>query len=458
MTLDWLRPVDGSSLAVVRIAFGLIVVWEVWRYVDRGWIARYYLAPEVQFTYLLFPWVRAWPGDGMFVHFGVLALAGALVALGAWYRLAAWCTFVLLTYVFLLEQSRYLNHVYLMCLLAFLLAVVPAHRSWSLDAWRHGRQRPVPAWTVTTLRFQVGVVYAFAGLAKITPDWLHGRPLDRWLSERSDHTLLGPLIRLPDAHLLFSYGGLLVDLLAVPALLWRPTRGPAFAVLVAFHLANDQLFSIGVFPWLAIAVSTVFFAPDWPRRALGWLWTGRARPTRRDLDDRRGVAVRRLRSAERLALAVVGIFALAQLALPLRHHLYASDVAWSEEGHRFAWRMMLRSKRGDVRFTVVAPGGQTWLVDARDLLEPFQVGQATTRPDMILQLAHHLARSFAAEGHPDVAVHAIAYVRLNGRPAHLLIDPFVDLAREPRSWRAAHWILPRVPDDDHALAASKSGS
>lgn len=446
---------------MVRIAFGLIVVWEVWRYVERGRIARYYLAPDVQFTYLFFPWVRAWPGDGMVVHFALLALAGVLVALGAWYRAAAWSTFFLLTYVFLLEQSRYLNHVYLMCLLAFLLAVVPAHRTWSLDAWRRGRSRPVPVWALAVLRFQMGVVYAFAAIAKLNADWLSGSPMDRWLPARGDHPLIGPLTRLPDAHLLFSYGGLLVDLLAVPALLWRRSRGVAFVVLVAFHLANDQMFSIGVFPWLAIAATTAFFEPAWPRRVLAWLRLVRSRSTRPRpaAADRAGRALlRRPGAAERLGLVVLAVFALTQLALPLRHHLYASDVAWSEEGHRFAWRMMLRSKQGDVRFSVVDPGGQVWMVDARDLIEPFQVGQATTRPDMILQLAHHLVDRYAAAGHPDVAVHAIAYVRLNGRAAQLLIDPFVDLAREPRSWRAAPWILPRAPDAPQAVAASNSGS
>ncbi len=444
---------------MVRIAFGAIVVWEVWRYAERGWIERYYLAPEVQFTYLFFPWVRAWPGDGMLVHFALLALAGALVSIGAWYRVAAWATFVLLAYVFLLEQSRYLNHVYLMCLLAFLLAVVPAQRTWSVDAWRAGRDRPVPAWSMTIVRFQVGAMYAFAALAKLNPDWLAGMPMDRWLSSRGDLPVIGPLTRLPDAHLLFAYGGLAIDLLAVPALVWRRSRPYAFALLVAFHLANDQMFSIGVFPALAIAVTTSFFDHDWPRRALARL-TGRVagRVAGRS-SGTRAARGRALGSAERLALAVVALFALTQLALPLRHHLYPSDVAWSEEGHRFSWRMMLRSKRGDVRFAVVSPSRGTWLVDARDHLEPFQAGQATTRPDLILQLAHHLARHYASEGHPDVAVHAIAYVRLNGREPRMLIDPFVDLASERRTWRPAAWILPLAPDGPQpAVAASNNGS
>ena len=31
---------------------------------------------------------------------------------------------------------------------------------------------------------------------------------------------------------------------------------------------NASLFQIGVFPWVMIFLTTIFFAPDWPRRML----------------------------------------------------------------------------------------------------------------------------------------------------------------------------------------------
>ena len=37
--LSWgAQPVDGSALAVFRIAFGLLMLWEAWRYLNRGWV------------------------------------------------------------------------------------------------------------------------------------------------------------------------------------------------------------------------------------------------------------------------------------------------------------------------------------------------------------------------------------------------------------------------------------
>jgi vitamin K-dependent gamma-carboxylase len=47
---------------------------------------------------------------------------------------------------------------------------------------------------------------------------------------------------------LFSYGGLLFDLLVVPFLLFRHTRPLALLAAVGFHLMNSQLFTIGIFP------------------------------------------------------------------------------------------------------------------------------------------------------------------------------------------------------------------
>ncbi|MDB6039064.1 MAG: Vitamin K-dependent gamma-carboxylase [Verrucomicrobiales bacterium] len=64
---------------------------------------------------------------------------------------------------------------------------------------------------------------------------------------------------------LITYGGLLFDLFIVLFLLWRRTRPCAFIVAIAFHLTNNWLFDIGIFPWLAIVLTSLFFAPDWLR-------------------------------------------------------------------------------------------------------------------------------------------------------------------------------------------------
>ena len=139
-----LAPVDGASLAVFRICFGLLMLWDVWQYWANGWVASEYVEPTFHFTYFLFPFVRPWPGNGMYWHFGVLGLLAALMAVGLFYRLAAWGFFLGFTYLFLLDKTYYLNHNYLICLLSFVLAIVPAQSAWSLDAWRSHRKETRP--------------------------------------------------------------------------------------------------------------------------------------------------------------------------------------------------------------------------------------------------------------------------------------------------------------------------
>ena len=58
--------VDASSLAFFRISFGVVMLVEVWRFVDHGWIERYFIDPEFMFKYFGFGWVQPWPGDGMY--------------------------------------------------------------------------------------------------------------------------------------------------------------------------------------------------------------------------------------------------------------------------------------------------------------------------------------------------------------------------------------------------------
>jgi vitamin K-dependent gamma-carboxylase len=146
---------------------------------------------------------------------------------------------------------------------------------------------------------------------------------------------------------------------------------------------------------------------------------------------------------ERGVVALLALHLAVQIVFPLRHHLYPGDVAWTEEGHRFSWRMKLRSKSHDLSLFVTDPTtGMTWKVDPRDYLQGWQEGEVAGRPDMILQLAHHAAEDFRQRGYPTVEVRARALTSLNGRRKQDLIDPSVDLATRHRSVWPADWILP----------------
>ncbi|WP_434423142.1 HTTM domain-containing protein [Nannocystis pusilla] len=432
--------VDIASLACFRVLFGLLMFVEVWS--DLADIGEFYVAPEFHFTFYGLSWVRPLAGDGMYVVFGVLGLAALCVTIGLCYRLAAAVFFVGISYVFLVEQALYLNHIYLIALISFLMIFVPAHRALSVDAWLRPQLRAdaAPAWALWLVRAQIGIPYFYAGLAKLNPDWLRGEPMRMWLIQREELPVAGWLLREWWAPYFFSWGGLVFDLLVVPALLWRRTRVIAYVLALCFHLINTAVFSIGIFPWVMIAATTIFFEPGWPRRLRNRAaaFVG-APPSPAPI---LAWPPARLGRAQEATLAALAIYVGWQLLFPLRHWLYPGDVAWTEEGHKFAWRMKLRDKDGYVRFFATDPElGATWKIDLTGRLPGWQREEMGGRPEMILQYARFLADDLRARGHAAIEVRVVALVSLNGRTPQPLVDPTVDLAHVEPSLLPSPWIL-----------------
>jgi hypothetical protein len=432
--------VDGSSVAVFRFVLGLVIAFEVLTLFQKGWIAEFWINPVFRFSYPGFEWVRALPQPWLQGVVALLGVAALFLALGLVHRVAAWCVFLLFTYQFLLEATRYLNHHYAASLFAFLLCIIPVANTWSVDR-SLGLVRgdtTVPLWSVWLLRFQVGVVYVYGGLAKLQGDWLAGQPVESWMSRRTHIPFVNFLIERGWEVPFYSYGGLLFDLLVVPALLWRRTRAVAFVVMLAFHLLNESLFNIGTFPWMMMGLTTVFLAPTWPRKLLRTLLPERLAAPGRPASDSVAEGGRAL---SRLAFSGIVVYVAVQCLWPARSHLYPGNALWREQAQLFSWRMMLREKTGETGMRVVTDRGVDTL-QLSMILRPWQVHPVGTRPFLTLQLAHYLADYYRGNGYNDVHVYADSWISLNGRPPQLMIDPRADLAVEPQSVRPATWIVP----------------
>ncbi|MEO7035181.1 MAG: HTTM domain-containing protein [Polyangiaceae bacterium] len=434
------RPVDAASVAAFRILFGGLMVLSTVRFFGRGWIAEDYAKPHWFFPYWGFAWVHPFSVAGMYALYGVIALSALAVLLGVAYRAAAAVFALSFSYAHLCDKSNYLNHYYLVSLIACLFVLLPLEREFS---WR-ARSRPserrgrVRAWVLYLLRFQIGVVYVFGGLGKLGSDWLlHGEPLHLWLAMSAELPVLGRLLVEPRAGLALSWAGALFDLSIVPLLCWRVTRTPAYVVLVVFHVLTALLFQIGMFPWIMIISATLFLDPSWPR-ALARRWSGAGVAAVPD-----GVAGAPLGVAARVLAAV---YATYQILTPLRSLLYPGNTLWTEEGFRFSWKVMLIEKVGTLDLDVVDASGGRYTVSPSQYLTPFQARMTATQPDMILEFAHYVARDFEAHGHGAVRVYADSQVSFNGRRHHRLIDPKRDLTREVDCLSHQTFILP-APDE-----------
>jgi vitamin K-dependent gamma-carboxylase len=436
-------PIDLASLALFRICFGGLMLWHILQYLLGGRLEREYLTPVFFFKYPGFEWVHVGSRPVMILLFTGLAAAAVLIALGLFYRLAVAAFFLGITYVFLLDAADYQNHIYLLCLLSFLMIWLPLHRAFSLDARRKPalRSETAPAWVLWLLRFQVALPYFFGGVAKLNADWLlRAQPMRLWMGEGTE----GSIARLLPpgwGSYAMSWGGVLFDLGVVPALLWRRTRIPALLLAVAFHLTNSMIFSIGIFPWLMIAAALLFLPPDWPRRA--YLLQARATGRKARRKDRPTGPMR----ASGTTYAFLAAWVAVQLLLPLRHFLYPGNVDWTEEGHRFSWRMKLRDKRGSLSFLAVDPASKRAiaLTGVEAALTPDQRDMMIHDPDMMRQFAHFVTEQLREAGHGHLEVRVESSLSLNQRPRQEIVDPKVDLAAQEWSLAAAHWILPLRP-------------
>jgi vitamin K-dependent gamma-carboxylase len=436
-----LELVDSASLNVFRAAFGMLLLAETFRFFAHGWISDHYLTPELLFKYDGLEWVAPWPGSGLYWHFGVMGVLAAMIAVGFVYRIAAIGFSLAFAYVFLLEQSSYLNQYYLVLSVAFILCFVPAERGWSIDARLARTPGPqgVPRWAVWALRLQFEVMLVYAGLVKINDDWLRGAPLGMWLDAYAHWPLVGPLLQLPWVGVAAAWAVMLLHIAGALLLLHRRYRFAMFLVYVVFHLISAILFQIGLFPWLMLAGTLMFFDPGWPRKVRSWLDGIEPVALHRAPVSRRGAA------PGMLTLVLLAIFFALQLLMPLRSALYPGDVAWTGEGEWFAWRMKLDDKRAEARFIVTDPEtGRRWEVDPARHLRARQVEMMAPRPAMIVQFAKHLEQTWVArEGVRDVEVRAVVMSSLNGRPAAPLIDPNVDLTDVSQTSSPRAWILPR---------------
>jgi hypothetical protein len=248
--------------------------------------------------------------------------------------------------------------------------------------------------------------------------------------------LVGPLLEQRWVAYSAAWAGFLFDTTIVLFLLSRRLRPFAYGVVVGFHAATFALFPIGMFPVIMVTAALVFFDPGWPR----WL-VGRMRAP---------VMVRPVLAPPgrkaRLVLGAAVAYGIVQILFPLRTHLYGGNVLWHEQGMRFSWRVMAREKNGSVLFVVRSrETGREWHVPPRQYLTALQEREMSVQPDLILQLAHRIARDFEAQGKGPVEVHADARVSLNGRSAEIFVDPDVDLAREEDGIGPKRWIL-AAPD------------
>lgn len=440
------KQVNIAPLVVFRIIFGALMLFGVLRFISKGWVAELYINPQFHFTFYGFDWIKVLPGNWMYLPFILMFFASIGILLGAFYRIAAILFFVCFTYVELLDKSFYLNHYYFVSLIAFLLIFLPANRNFSLDAARKPeiQSKEVSFWTIWIIRFQLGIVYWFAGYAKLNSDWLfEAQPLKIWLQAYRDLPIVGSLFATSFLAFAFSWFGCIYDLTIPFFLSAQKTRKYGYFVVIIFHLVTWLLFPIGVFPWVMIFSTLIFFSGEFHQRILSFL--------QKWIPFRAGNQTEswKNRFSKKLIISLLSIYIGFQILFPFRYLLYPGNLYWSEEGMRFSWRVMLMHKEGSATFYVKdRTNGREIEINNLDYLTATQQDQMATQPDFILQYADFLRDKyqdttfiFSNQSYhlQNPSIHASIFVSLNGRPSQQFVTKKHDLTQiknnlAPRTW------------------------
>lgn len=411
------KRVDNSPLIVFRIIFGFLIAAEAWGAIFTGWIRRTLIEPDFTFNFIGFDFLQPLPGNWMYVYYAVMGLTGFFVMIGYKYRLNIITYTVMWTAVYLMQKTSYNNHYYLLILLLVFMSIVPAHRYKSVDAKLNSKLKchHMPNWVIIFIVAQLWIVYTYASVAKIYPDWLDATVPKLLMDGKSHFFLVGDLLQQTWVHHMIAYFGILFDLLIVPALLWKRTRNIAFFISIFFHLFNSFIFHIGIFPYMSLAFTLFFYPKEFINRKFL-----KSKP----FYNKAKVNVPHYHKS--LTIFII-VWLFIQFVLPLRHWFIKGDVLWTEEAHRMSWRMMLRTKSSSTLIKIVnKTKNRTFYVQKDNYLTEKQQ-RILAKPDGIWQFCQRLKDEYQNKGE-EIEIYVKSRVSVNGKPYKQLIDPKQDMA------------------------------
>tara|TARA_B100001250_G_scaffold399134_1_gene408194 strand:- start:45 stop:1412 length:1368 start_codon:yes stop_codon:yes gene_type:complete len=436
------KNTSSSPLSVFRFFFGFLMCISIIRFWSKGWIKELYIDPTFHFSYYGFEWVKPL-GDTTYLLFFICFISSFFICIGLKYRFSIILFFLTFTYIELMDKTTYLNHYYFVSVLSFLMIFLPANASFSIDNIINKKSyQKIPKWTIDSIKLLISIVYIYAAIAKVNSDWLfNAMPLKIWLTSNYDLVFLGDLFQKKWVHYFMSWSGMIYDFCIPFLLLNSRTRFFAFLLVVLFHALTKILFPIGMFPYIMILSSLIFFSPNFHDKII-ILFKKLISLIKPISIEFKKVEFFRF-TQQKPILYIVSVFFVFQFLFPFRYMLYPGELFWNEQGYRFSWRVMLVEKTAETTFRIVNPSNKKSITILNsDFLTEFQEKQMSFQPDMILEYAHYLGDQYLWFGEgEEVQVFTDSFVALNGRKSQRFINNSVDLFSEKKSLRNKKWIL-----------------
>uniref|UniRef100_UPI00404A478D HTTM domain-containing protein n=1 Tax=Flavobacterium sp. TaxID=239 RepID=UPI00404A478D len=422
------KPIDNAPLIVFRIFFGFLIACESFGAIATGWVKRVLIEPQFTFSFIGLEWLQPLSGDWMYYYFSLMGVLGIFIMLGYKYRIAIVSYTILWAGAYFMQKTAYNNHYYLLLLISFYMVFLPANRGTSLDI-KFGNikeEKSMPYWISLAFIIQIFIVYFYASIAKIYPDWLDGTFTKNLLQTTTTKHFFSTLFSQKWFYLSIAYIGIFYDLLIIPLFLFKKTRNLALLLSLCFHIFNAIVLQIGVFPFFALSFILFFYEPE---------------KIRRIFFKRESFAINEPNySSKNLLFYLFLPMLIIQSVLPLRHHFIKGDVLWTEEGHRLSWRMMLRERSGYIRINIKDNQTNTTEVyNYRKNLTNKQASRLAVNPDYIWQYCQRIKKEYKNK---DISIYIDCSTSVNRKPMRRLIDNKVDFAKaEWNYFFHNNWVL-----------------
>ncbi|MEZ5173138.1 MAG: HTTM domain-containing protein [Bacteroidia bacterium] len=432
--------VDPLRFDAFRIVFALALMLQFSSYIKFGFIEKGILAPAFTFHFHFFPFIKPLPAAGLKFALFLTLIGPMLMLFRKTLRTGATIYFISFGYLFLLEESYYNNHFYLILILTAFYILFSQKGSTK-------NNRFVFKWQHDLFVFMICIVYFFGGLVKLNHDWfLLQQPTRTLLEMNSEAAPFPNLLKSEFAVYYITYGGLFFDLLIPFLLLLRRTFPYALVLTLIFHITNIFIFNIGeggnigVFPIMMMGAN-ILFAPQVGFRKLLARFIPGVEPVYKTNDKSPDLPVPH--NAKLIRIVVYSFVAL-QLLLPARPNVISNRASWTGQGDFFAWRMKLNNKQVQVAYYFQeSRDSPRQKINIGRIINTMQINCLGQHADMVYKFAMYLDERMRKETGKDMIITADILVSLNGREPALLVDSTTDLSRVSYSpFVDPEWVLP----------------
>ncbi|XP_061396203.1 vitamin K-dependent gamma-carboxylase [Musca vetustissima] len=422
------------------------------------------------------------------------------IILGYRFRLSCLAFILPYWYIFLLDKPAWNNHSYLFGLVGVMLLFSQANRYCSLDKYFNPEMpTTVPYWNYFLIKFQFFILYMYAGLKKLTAEWLSGYAM----SSLSRHWVLSPFRwvlseELADL-LIVHWFTAIFDFSIAFFMTCSKTRLLATPFMVSFHLMNSRLFVIGMFPWVCLAQVPMFYGFDWPRKLnkenfkklynklmkkdpnekevqkVNAIKDSSKEETNNELQEPEKIndnpiyyckgcqkqlkITNKCNKKEYLQTFVVLLYCALQLFLPYSHFITKGYNNWTNGLYGYSWDMMVHSYNTIMTTIKVVDNSN----NKTHYLNPYaftEYDRWMKYADMAQQYAQCIKRNIDFEhkrnprGSPlsstNISIYIDVWCSMNGRFQQRVFDPRVDLlTAEWSPFKRTSWSLPLLTELNH---------